>query len=125
MKPEEIRSRIQQAANAWMTGNAEAFAELFVPHGEFIVPGDRWIGRAAIRQAVADFAATHSNVQIEIRRILIDGDSAVVEWHWQEEIAGTHKSADDAIAIDFQNGLISRWREYIDTQSPSTEVEAI
>ncbi|PIG93659.1 SgcJ/EcaC family oxidoreductase [Gloeocapsopsis sp. IPPAS B-1203] len=117
MKPEEIRSRIQQAAHAWMTGNAEAFAELFVPDGEFIVPGDRWIGRAAIRQAVVDFAAAHSHVQIEIQRILIDGDSAVVEWHWQEEIAGTHNSADDAIAIDFQNGLISRWREYIDTQS--------
>ncbi|MBE9193523.1 SgcJ/EcaC family oxidoreductase [Gloeocapsopsis crepidinum LEGE 06123] len=71
MKPEEIRSRIQQAAHAWMTGNAEAFAVLFVPNGEFIVPGDRWIGQAAIRQAVADFAATHSHVQIEIQRILI------------------------------------------------------
>ena len=118
MKPEEIRSRIQQAAYAWMTGDAEAFAELFVPDGEFIVPGDRWIGRAAIRQAVVDFAADY-DVQIEIRRILIDGDSAVVEWHWQEteKVTGTHSLADDAIAIDFHNGLINRWREYIDTQS--------
>jgi uncharacterized protein (TIGR02246 family) len=119
MKPEEIRERIQQAANAWMTGDADAFAELFIPNGEFIVPGDRWSGRGAIRQVAADFAAAYADVQIEIRRIVVDGNSAVVEWHWQETAVATGKRgvADDAIAIDFHNGFISRWREYIDTQS--------
>lgn len=119
MKPEEIRSCIQQAADAWMTGDANAFAELFIPNGEFIVPGDRWIGQAAIRQVAADFAAAYSDVKIEIQHIVIEGNSAVVEWHWQETETATGKCgvADDAIAIDFQNGRISRWREYIDTQS--------
>jgi uncharacterized protein (TIGR02246 family) len=119
MKPEEIRSRIQQAADAWMAGDADAFAEMFVPEGEFIVPGNCWLGQAAIRQVAADFASAYSEVKIDIRRIVVDGNSAVVEWHWQETETATGKrgAADDAIAIDFQNGRISRWREYIDTQS--------
>jgi uncharacterized protein (TIGR02246 family) len=113
------RSLIQQAADAWITGDADAFAALFLPEGEFIVPGYRWVGPEAIRQVAADFAAAYSDVKIEIRRILLDNHQAAVEWHWKEteKATGKHGSADDTIVIDFQDGRIRRWREYIDTQS--------
>lgn len=116
MTPEEIRSIVDRAANAWMNGDAEGFASLFLPDGEFIVPGNRWVGREQIHQVLADFASTVSEVKIEIQRIIIDGSQAVVEWHWQEQNKETDKidRAEDAIVVDFKNGSIERWREYID-----------
>ena len=37
MTSEQCRSIIQQAAEAWIKGNADSFASLFLPDGEFIV----------------------------------------------------------------------------------------
>lgn len=122
MEPALARSLIQQAADAWLTGDAKAFAALFTPDGEFVVPGDQYIGRSAIQRVAAEFAAGHASVQIEIRRILVAGDQAVVEWYWQDRDDRTGKitQAEDAIVVDFQGNYIRRWREYIDTQSLSS-----
>jgi ketosteroid isomerase-like protein len=137
MQPEEIQKIIHQAADAWIQQDADRFASLFTPNGEFIVPGMRWVGQEAIRQAMVDFAATASAVSISISHILVGSNSfqdsllqnpsfqdpqtqhALVEWHWEdtEKSTGQRHQADDAIAIDFRNGYISRWREYIDAQS--------
>jgi uncharacterized protein (TIGR02246 family) len=117
MTTKEIKAAIEQAAKAWLEGDAEGFASLFLPDGKFITPGDRWVGREQIHQAVLDYASSYSEVKIDIRRIVIDGNYAFVEWHWQDKENATGKvsKADDAIAVDFQDGLISRWREYIDS----------
>lgn len=115
----DIHSIIQQARDSWIDGDADAFAALFTADGEFLVPGNRWVGRDAIRQVAADFAASSLNVTIEIRRIIIDGNQAAVEWIWEDtNLSGQHNKADDVIVIDFANGQISHWREYIDTQTP-------
>jgi uncharacterized protein (TIGR02246 family) len=117
MKPEEIRLLIKQAGDAWVRGDAGAFAALFAPDGEFIVPGNRWVGKAEIEKAAANFLVNHSDVKILIRRLIIEGNQAAVEWHWEdrEKATGRRSQADDAIVIDWQNGQIVRWREYIDT----------
>ncbi|MGJ3253754.1 MAG: nuclear transport factor 2 family protein [Elainellaceae cyanobacterium] len=119
--PPEIRRMIRHARDAWLTGNPDRFAELFAADGEFIVPGQCWQGPADIRQAVAEFAADYSVLDIQIRQIVIDGDRAVVEWQWRDRNSetGDETIADDAIAIDFEAGQIIRWREYIDTQTPN------
>jgi uncharacterized protein (TIGR02246 family) len=131
MQPAEIRAIIEQAATAWIQADANAFADLFTADGEFIVPGRRWVGQAAIRQVVVDFTATAADVSIEITQIVVGSDAiqadrqtdktdrAFVEWHWENTVTATRQrqSADDAIAIDFHHGRISRWREYIDTQT--------
>ncbi|MDY7014922.1 MAG: SgcJ/EcaC family oxidoreductase [Cyanobacteriota bacterium] len=62
MQPESIRSIIEQARRAWIEGNSTAFSSLFCADGEFIVPGNRWVGREEIEKAIAEFAATHSAV---------------------------------------------------------------
>ncbi len=126
MQPAEIRTIVEQAATAWIQADADAFANLFAPDGELIVPGTRWVGQSAIRQAVIDFAATATDVSIKITQILVGTDAlqtngvvhAFVEWHWENTATATGQrhQADDAIAIDFQYGRISRWREYIDAQ---------
>ncbi len=122
MTSEQCRSIIQQAAEAWITGNADSFASLFLPDGEFIVPNNRWVGAAKIRQVAADFA-TNYEVKIEIRHIIVEGNRAVAEWHWsdQEKATGKCNQAEDAIVVDFRDGKISRWREYIDATSPKCQ----
>ncbi len=127
MQAQEIQHIIEKAANFLTQADAESFCALFTDDGEFIVPGMRFVGREAIRQTLVNFATTASDIRITISQTIIatqpssDSDHAVVEWHWENiEIAtGNRYQADDAIAIDFRSGQISRWREYIDTTSPS------
>jgi uncharacterized protein (TIGR02246 family) len=118
--PEAIRSIVHQARDCWIQGSGEAFAALFTADGELIVPGSRWIGPDAIASAVTNFATQVSDVTIEIHRIMVDGNQAVVEWRWEDTAKATGKRtpADDAIVIDFRGDRIARWREYIDTQTP-------
>jgi uncharacterized protein (TIGR02246 family) len=122
---ESIRSIIEQAKNCWIEGTADTFASLFTADGELIVPGYRWVGKEAIRQAVTDFTTHASSVKIEIHRIIIEGDQAVVEWDWEdiEKATGKKNPAHDAIVIDFVEGKIKRWREYIDTQTPNQSIK--
>ncbi|GAB4231458.1 MAG: SgcJ/EcaC family oxidoreductase [Elainellaceae cyanobacterium] len=119
MAVEPIEQIVEQAKTAWQDGDADGFANLFLPDGELVVPGQQWQGRSAIRQAVLDFSSTHCQVKIEIQRIVASGDCAVVEWIWEdvENNTGKRSHAEDAIVIDFQANQIRRWREYIDTQT--------
>ncbi|MBW4470004.1 MAG: SgcJ/EcaC family oxidoreductase [Stenomitos rutilans HA7619-LM2] len=118
--PGTVRSLIERAATTWMKGDAKAFAALFTPDGEFIVPGQRWVGREAIEKVALEFARGHSHVKISIQRLIADQQQAAVEWRWEEIETSTGKKtqADDAIVVDFANGYIKRWREYIDSETP-------
>jgi uncharacterized protein (TIGR02246 family) len=113
-----LRSIILQAKDAWVKGDAAAFANLFTEEGEMMVPGQRWQGREAIQTESALFPENFT-VAIEIRTILMGGNQAAVEWDWSETSKGTNQKtshAQDAILIDFEGGRIRRWREYIDTK---------
>ena len=119
LESEQIVTIINQAKDAWMHGDAFGFASLFIDDGELIVPGKRWQGKEAIHDAFTEFTAKNLKVNIEIRRIFIAKDSAAVEWYWEETDNETKKKqpAEDVIVVDFENGYIRRWREYIDSQS--------
>lgn len=118
---EHISSIIEDARQAWLTGDGEAFARLFTPSGQLIVPGQQWTGREAIRSAVEEYDAAYSVVAIAIQNTLIDGHRVAVEWTWQDRERETENlsRADDVIMITLEDGLIARWREYIDTQTPT------
>lgn len=118
----DMRTLIHQARDAWVAQDANALAQLFTPDGELIVPGQRWQGQARIRAEVIRFAQRHSDVKIDIRRIIIEGDQAAVEWYYEdtEKATGIRNKADDVIVVDFQAGRISRWREYFDTKTPAS-----
>ena len=121
MTPDVARSLIEQAANSWIKGDAKAFATMFTPDGEFVVPGQRLVGEGAIKKVAVAFNNTHQ-VHIKIQRILVDRQQVVVEWQWEDTENGTGKQtrADDVIVVDFTDGKIKRWREYIDTETPKT-----
>lgn len=116
-----IEQVVKQAKTAWEQGNAQLFVELFAPDGELVVPGQRWQGSDGIRQAMEAFTQSGAQVAVTIQRIMPTREGAVVEWVWHETDAetGQHHTAEDAIVIDFKDGYIQRWREYIDSQTPS------
>jgi limonene-1,2-epoxide hydrolase len=78
----------------------------------------RWFGQNSIRNAVARFAQTNCQVKFSIRRILIDGNVAAIERSREnEEQTSDLPSSEDFIVVDFRNGQISRWREYLDAKN--------
>jgi uncharacterized protein (TIGR02246 family) len=82
-------------------------------------PGHRWVGFELIKQAAREFQDSHNQVVIKIRHILIENNKAAIEWRWEDVniITGERSQASDAIMVDFINGRIQRWREYIDRDS--------
>lgn len=126
MQPEEMRFLIEQAKTAWVARDAEAIAQLFTPDGELIVPGQRWQGQAEIKAEVTRFTQQYTDVKIEIKRIIIEGKQAAVEWYYEdtEQANGHRNRADDVIIIDFKDGRISRWREYFDLKTPINNVSS-
>ncbi len=123
-KQEEIRRLSEKVRNAWVARDANALAQMFAPEGELIVPGKRWQGQAKIRQEVTRFAQQYSDVKIDIQRIIVEGNHAVVEWYYEdtEKATGLRNQADDVIVIDFKDGRISRWREYFDNKTPARKL---
>ncbi|MBD2311316.1 nuclear transport factor 2 family protein [Desertifilum sp. FACHB-1129] len=121
LSSDAIRTTIRQVASAWEAGDAEAIASPFADDAEFIVPGSCWRGREEIRQEAAKFAQTHTEVKITIKLIVVEGNLAFAEWDWQdvEKQSGKRTLAEDAIAVEFRDGKIIRWREYIDTDTPT------
>ena len=120
MKPENIRTLLQKARDAWVARDADALTQLFTPDGEIIVPGQRWQGQAKIRQEVTRFAQQYSDVKIEIRRIIVENNQAALEWYYEdtENATGLRNQAEDAIVVDFKDNRIWRWREYFDVKTP-------
>ena len=116
MPTPEVETLVRKARHAWLTRNADEFVDLFTTDGEFVTPGNRCVGPAEIRQTFTDYAAAYDEVQIDIHRVIQEGDRVFIEWDWldREKSTGKRVHAEDAIAIDLEGQKIRRWREYID-----------
>jgi uncharacterized protein (TIGR02246 family) len=123
MLPDEMRAAIETQIRAWETGDAELLAAGFTPHGEIVVSGKRIRGREALTATVVRFASRHRDVRVTLSRIVYGVDCASVEYRWQDTKieSGEHYIADDAVWVDFAGGLISRWREYWDAETPKDQ----
>jgi len=74
-----VQSLVERAAISWSRGDAKAFAALFLPDGEFVVPGQHVVGIEAIEKVASEFAESHAHVNIKIQRVMVDRHQAVVE----------------------------------------------
>lgn len=118
-----IRTTIEIARDAWIRQDIEALVQLFTPDGLLILPGQRWQGQERIREELDRFAQSSSEVRIEIKRMIIEGNQAAVEWYYEdvEKATGNRNRADDVVVVDFEGNRISCWREYFDTATPGVE----
>lgn len=126
MTPDEIRAAIETQIRAWQTGDAELLAGWFAPEGEIIVAGKCIRGHAALKATVARFASRHRDVRVTLHRIICGDDYAAVEYRWEDTKieTGERYVADDSVWVDFDAGLITRWREYVDNDTPKAEAQS-
>ena len=116
---EGLKAIVEGQARAWAEGDADAIAGRFAERCEFIVPGLHLTDPDQVRRAALDYFAQFSDTSVEIRRLVVQGDTAAVEWHWRHvnRQTGEATRADDAIVLQVAGGKIVYWREYIDTVS--------
>lgn len=122
MTGEEARSLVERQARAWESADPDAIAADFAQDGVLISPGGRWRGPEEIRAAARGFFAGADSVEIEITRVLVDGEEGAVEWTWNETpgSTGRRRRAEDAIVFEVRGGKISYWREYFDPDGTAT-----
>jgi uncharacterized protein (TIGR02246 family) len=125
MSPADMLLAIQTQIRAWETGDPDLLASGFAPDGEIVVSGKRIRGHEALKATVARFASRHRDVKVTLHRVLPGDNCAAVEYRWEDTKieTGQRYIADDAIWVDFSGGLIVRWREYWDNETPKTENE--
>ena len=123
MTNDEMQAAILDQIRAWKEGDAEGLANGFTPNGAIVVSGKVIAGRDALRATVTRFSGRHSDVQVALRRIVYGEDCAAVEYRWEDtkNETGERYVADDAVWVDFRDGLIARWREYWDNETPKKE----
>lgn len=116
---DQVRLLVERQARAWENEDYDAITADFALDGWFISPGGRWQGHAQIVAAARAFFAVSHQVQINITRVIFDGERAGgCEWIWQETRRSDGKilRAEDAIIFELNaDGKISYWREYFDT----------
>ena len=116
MQPDEMRAAILNQIRAWEQGDAAGLANGFIPDGEIVIAGKVIRGRDALRATVTRFASRHSDIKVVVHRMIFGEDSVAVEYRWEDtkNETGARYIADDAVWVDFRDGLIARWREYWD-----------
>lgn len=121
MTQDEIRAAILNQIRAWELGDAEGLANGFTPDGEIVVSGKLIKGREALKATVTRFSSRHRDVNVTLHRILFGENCAAVEYRWEDtkNETGARYIADDAVWVDFRDGLIWRWREYWDNETPN------
>ena len=74
------------------------------------------------KQEAAQPVAPASPVEEVMARIVYGPDCASLEYRWEDTKieTGDRYIADDAVWVDFNDGLISRWREYWDSETPKS-----
>ena len=123
MSDDEMRAAILNQIRAWEQGDAEGLANGFTPDGKIVVSGKLIKGREALRATVTRFSGRHSDVKVTLQRIIFGENCAAVEYRWEDtkNETGERYIADDAVWVDFRDGLIARWREYWDDETPKRQ----
>jgi limonene-1,2-epoxide hydrolase len=71
-----------------------------------------------MREENERYLAEYTDFDVQLRRIVVEGDVAAIEWTWSDtrRADGLRKSVDDAIVFIVRDEKIAYWREYFDTR---------
>lgn len=118
MTRDEVWAFLRSRALAWQEGDMAAIAAGYAPDVVLIAPGGvRLEGLAALRENNARYFAEYTDIRVELKRVILDGDQGALEWTWSEtrRADGRRRSVDDAIVFVLRDGKIVYWAEYFDT----------
>ena len=114
-----IESWVQQHLAAWQVRDLSAIVDTFHPEVEFIWPALHGQSRREARTVLETSLAEFQSLYLHLRRLLIDPAQrvAAVEWIGRYARSG-EKDCQEILGgavLDFdQEGLIYRWRTYLD-----------
>lgn len=117
----DVRKVFEQVIQAWETPDPDLLAEVYAENGAFSIPGETFTGPEAIRELAVAYTAEHE-IKVDLKRIIVVGDFAFAEWVWNDTDKSTGETSqfDEAIVVDFEDGKVLNWREYIDADTPKT-----
>ncbi|MCB0061080.1 MAG: nuclear transport factor 2 family protein [Caldilineaceae bacterium] len=119
MNRSDVEQLIQHQADAWQRADFDAVGADFCEDGQLISPGGTWQGPAAIAAVAREWYTVCSGVQVDIKRILVDGNQGAVEWVWHETRRADNQvyTMKDGIIFELRDGKILYWREYFDPKA--------
>lgn len=113
----DIEQLAERQARAWERNDPELAVADWLPAGVLVAPGAR-VTRDELPQAIADFHADFSDLEVTIKNVFAssDGRQAAIEWDWAvtRRRDGERSVTHDATIVSLINGKISSWREYFD-----------
>ena len=114
--PPTIDGVIEAFREAWLSGNADAAAEVFAPSGLLVAPAGAWRGRSAIREAAASFFSEADLLDVVVTRVVSTGSVGAIEWTWTErrKTDGSVAVRENAIVYELAADGLRYWREYFD-----------
>lgn len=118
MTKSEVHSLLPRRARAWREEDLDAIMADYAPDVVHVSPYGHRVGAAAMREANARYLAEYTGFDVQLKRLIVDGDEGALEWTWTEtrRADGLRRSTDDAIVFVLRDGKISYWREYFDTR---------
>jgi ketosteroid isomerase-like protein len=116
--PPEMLAMLERQAAAWESGDFTAAGNDWHPDGVLTAPGNR-VPAARLAETVRDFQARYGALKVTVTTAFAsaDGTQLALEWLWEVTRLsdGARSATEDAILVDFADGLILSWREYFDT----------
>lgn len=125
---QEELSRTQMlkvAYAAWARGDASALLALAAEDCEFTLIGNlalnphsgTRLGIAGLTQALKDFHNDFTMLDMEVEKIIVDGDDAAVMWHSRIEVKRTGRIFDGERfdCLEFRDGRIVKARCFFDS----------
>jgi uncharacterized protein (TIGR02246 family) len=119
MDRREVEALILRQADAWRRADFDAIGADFCEDGHLISPGGTWQGPTAIANVAREWFAVCSGVQIDIKRIIVEGNQGAVEWIWHETRRADNQvyTMEDGIIFILRAGKILYWREYFNPEA--------
>ena len=120
MTRDEVHAILLRQMRAWRDGDPEAILAGYAPDAVLRAPGVRLDGRGELREGIARYLAEYVDIDIELTRLVVEGERGALEWTWSEtrRADGRRRRVDDAIVFVLRDGLIVSWREYVDAAGP-------
>jgi uncharacterized protein (TIGR02246 family) len=114
MTKSEVHQLLMRRARAWRDEDLDAIMTDYAPDVVHVSPYGRRGGAAAMREANVRYLAEYTAFDVQLSRLVVDGDEGALEWTWSEtrRADGRRRSVDDAIVFVLRDGKIAYWREY-------------
>jgi uncharacterized protein (TIGR02246 family) len=116
MTHDEVHRLLLRRIRAWQDEDLDAIMADYADDIVHVSPYGTGAGVAAMRAANTRYLAEYTGFEVQIHRLVVEGDQGALEWTWTEtrRSDGLRRSADDAIVFVLRDGKIAYWREYFD-----------